>query len=74
MGYLPCIIEVVIHKVKRDKMMVPVVTSNYHTWYPDYGEVFLSIVINGSLYKEDAFKKRGLKPEMLSGFWKKGEH
>ncbi len=37
------------------------------------GEVFLSIVINGSLYK-DAFKKRGLKPEMLSRLLEEGEH
>lgn len=70
-GYLPCIIEVVIHKVKRDKMMVPVVIASTTLGTLTMGEVFLSIVINGSLYK-DAFKKRGLKPEMLSRLLEEG--
>ena len=35
------------------------------------GEVFLSIVVNGSFYKE-AFRERGLRPEMLSRLLEEG--
>jgi len=35
------------------------------------GEVYLSIVVNGNLYKE-TFKERGLRPEMLSRLLEEG--
>lgn len=70
-GYLPRIVKLVIGKVKSDKMMVPVVIASTTIGTLAMGEVFLSIVVNGSLYK-DAFKKRGLRPEMLSRLLEEG--
>lgn len=70
-GYLPRIVKLVIGKVRSDKMMVPVVIASTTVGTLTMGEVFLSIVVNGSLYKE-AFKKRGLRPEMLSRLLEEG--
>lgn len=70
-GYLPQIVKVIIRKVKNDKMMVPVVIASTTVGTLTMGEVFLSIVVNGSLYK-DAFKKRGLRPELLSRLLEEG--
>lgn len=70
-GYLPQIVKVVIRKVKSDRMMVPVVIASTTFGTLTMGEVFLSIVVNGSLYKE-AFKERGLRLEMLSRLLEEG--
>jgi len=35
------------------------------------GEVYLSIILNGNLYREE-FKKKGLKPNMLSRLLEEG--
>ena len=52
-------------------MMVPVVIASTTFGTLTMGEVFLSIVVNGSLYKE-AFRERGLRPEMLSRLLEEG--
>lgn len=70
-GYLPKIVKVIISKVKSDRMLVPVVIASTTIGTLTMGEVFLSIVVNGSLYK-DAFRKRGLRPEMLSRLLEEG--
>lgn len=70
-GYLPQIVKVVIRTVRSDRMMVPVVIASTTVGTLTMGEVFLSIVVNGSLYK-DAFRERGLRPEMLSRLLEEG--
>ena len=70
-GYLPQIVKVIIKRVRSDRMMVPVVIASTTFGTLTMGEVFLSIVVNGSLYKE-AFRERGLRPEMLSRLLEEG--
>lgn len=70
-GYLPQMVKVIIRTVKSDRMMVPVVIASTTMGTLAMGEVFLSIVVNGSLYK-DAFKERGLRLEMLSRLLEEG--
>ncbi|MCQ5146765.1 Na+/H+ antiporter NhaC family protein, partial [Enterocloster bolteae] len=70
-GYLPQIVKVIIKRVRSDRMMVPVVIASTTFGTLTMGEVLLSIVVNGSLYKE-AFRERGLRPEMLSRLLEEG--
>ena len=70
-GYLRKIIAVVIRGVKKDALMVPLVIASTTLGTLTMGEVYLSIVVNGNLYKE-TFKERGLRPEMLSRLLEEG--
>lgn len=70
-GYLRKIIAVVIKGVKKDALMVPLVIASTTLGTLTMGEVYLSIVVNGNLYKE-TFKERGLRPEMLSRLLEEG--
>lgn len=70
-GYLRKIIAVVIKGVKKDALMVPLVIASTTLGTLTMGEVYLSIVVNGNLYKE-TFKERGLCPEMLSRLLEEG--
>lgn len=51
--------------------MVPLVIASTTLGTLTMGEVYLSIVVNGNLYKE-TFKERGLCPEMLSRLLEEG--
>lgn len=70
-GYLRKIVEVVIGRIKKDALMVPVVILSTTLGTLTMGEVYLSIVVNGNLYRE-TFEKRGLRPEMLSRLLEEG--
>lgn len=70
-GYLRKIVAVVISRVKKDALLVPIVIASTTLGTLTMGEVYLSIVVNGNLYKE-TFKERGLRPEMLSRLLEEG--
>ena len=70
-GYLHKIIAVVVSRVKSDRLMVPLVIGSTTLGVAAMGEVYLSIVVNGNLYRQ-AFKDRGLRPEMLSRLLEEG--
>ena len=70
-GYLKKIVAVVISRVKYDFLMVPVVILSTTLGTLTMGEVYLSIVVNGSLYRQ-AFQERKLRPEMLSRLLEEG--
>lgn len=70
-GYLRKIVAVVISGVKKDALLVPIVIASTTLGTLTMGEVYLSIVVNGNLYKE-TFKERGLRPEMLSRLLEEG--
>lgn len=66
-GYLRKIVAVVISRVKKDALLVPIVIASTTLGTLTMGEVYLSIVVNGNLYKE-TFKERGFRPECCRGF------
>ena len=70
-GYLRKIVAVVISGVKKDALLVPIVIASTTLGTLTMGEVYLSIVVNGNLYKE-TFKERDLRPEMLSRLLEEG--
>ena len=70
-GYLHKIIEVVVSRVKSDRLMVPLVIASTTLGNVSMGEVYLSIVVNGNLYRE-AFQERGIRLNMLSRLLEEG--
>jgi NhaC family Na+:H+ antiporter len=70
-GYLRKIVAVIISHIKKDALLVPIVILSTTIGTLTMGEVYLSIVVNGNLYRE-TFKKRGLRPEMLSRLLEEG--
>lgn len=70
-GYLHKIIEVVVSRVKSDRLMVPLVIASTTLGNAAMGEVYLSIVVNGNLYRK-AFEERGLRRSMLSRLLEEG--
>lgn len=70
-GYLRKIVAIIIGKVKRDAALVPVVIASTTIGTLTMGEVYLSIIVNGNLYRE-TFEKRGLRKEMLSRLLEEG--
>ena len=70
-GYLHKLISVVVSRVKSDRLMVPLVIASTTLGTAAMGEVYLSIVVNGNLYRQ-AFRERGLRPEMLSRLLEEG--
>ena len=70
-GYLHQIITVIVSRVKHDWVMVPLVILSTTLATLTMSEVYLSIVMTGSLYKE-AFQQRKLKPELLSRLLEEG--
>lgn len=70
-GYLKKIINVLVGRIKNDRLMVPVVIASTFIATLTMGEVYLAIVLVGSLYKNN-FKERGLKPELLSRLLEEG--
>lgn len=70
-GYLHKLISVVVSRVKSDRLMVPLVIASTTLGTATMGEVYLSIVVNGNLYRQ-AFRERGLRLEMLSRLLEEG--
>ena len=70
-GYLHKVVGLVVSKVKSDKMMVPLVIGSATVGTMVMGEVYLTLVLNGNLFRE-TFKERGLRPEMLSRLLEEG--
>lgn len=70
-GYLRQIVSVVISRVKSDRLMIPLVIATTTLGTLTMGEVYLTIVVNGNLYRE-AFRERGLRPELLSRLLEEG--
>ena len=64
-GFLRGVIDSFVPKIKSDRLMVPLVIVITTLCTFAMGEVYLSIVLGGSLFRE-TFKNRKLKPEMLS--------
>lgn len=70
-GYLSKIIQLFVGRIKNNRFMVPVVIFSTFMGTLTMGEVYLSIVLVGNLYREN-FKERGLKPELLSRLLEEG--
>ena len=70
-GYLHKVVGLVVSKVKSDKMMVPLVIGSATVGTMVMGEVYLTLVLNGNLFRQ-TFKERGLRPEMLSRLLEEG--
>lgn len=70
-GYLRRIVTSIIGHIKHNKSIVPIVIISTTLGTLTMGEVYLSIVVNGNLYRE-TFKKRGLRLEMLSRLLEEG--
>lgn len=70
-GYLHKVLGLVVKHIKSDRLMVPLVIGAATVGTAAMGEVYLTIVLNGNLFKEE-FKKRGLRLEMLSRLLEEG--
>lgn len=70
-GFLEVIIKEVLIKVKSVGSMATLVIGTSIFSNIVMGEIYLSIILNGSIYKKD-FKERGLDPCMLSRYLEEG--
>ncbi|WFD10618.1 Na+/H+ antiporter NhaC [Tepidibacter hydrothermalis] len=70
-GFLKVLIEKILLKVKSDAALVLVAMISTILGCAATSEVYLSIILNGSLYTE-AFEKRGLKKSLLSRILEEG--
>lgn len=70
-GYLRKILQLIVGRIKNNRLMVPTVIISTFMGTLTMGEVYLSIVLVGNLYREN-FKERGLKPELLSRLLEEG--
>lgn len=70
-GYLRSLIGGFIHKVHNPGLLSMIVILSTTIGSAAMGEVYLSLILNGNLYKEE-FKKKGLKPSMLSRYLEEG--
>ncbi|MCT4633077.1 MAG: Na+/H+ antiporter NhaC [Firmicutes bacterium] len=70
-GYLSVIIHGIVKNIKRVGNLVLVVIFTTCLSNAAMGEVYLSVILNGSLYK-DLFKEKGLQPRMLSRLIEEG--
>lgn len=70
-GYLRKILQLIVGRIKNNRLMVPLVITSTFIGTLTMGEVYLSIVLVGNLYREN-FKERGLKPELLSRLLEEG--
>ncbi|OFI05505.1 malate-2H(+)/Na(+)-lactate antiporter [Clostridium acetireducens DSM 10703] len=70
-GYLKSLIHGFIHKVHNTGLLSIIVILSTIIGNAAMGEVYLSLILNGNLYK-DEFKKKGLKPSMLSRYLEEG--
>jgi|LGVE01.1.fsa_nt_gb NhaC family Na+:H+ antiporter len=70
-GYLRALLEGFVSKIKTVGGLVTTVIFSTILGNASMGEIYLGIIMNGVLYK-DEFKKRGLKPSMLSRLLEEG--
>ena len=70
-GFLKVLIEKILLRVKSDAGLVLVTMISTILGCAATSEVYLSIILNGSLYTE-AFEKRGLKKSLLSRILEEG--
>lgn len=70
-GFLKVLIEKILLRVKSDAGLVLVAMISTILGCAATSEVYLSIILNGSLYTE-AFEKRGLKKSLLSRILEEG--
>lgn len=70
-GYLDVLISGFIGRIKNQGLLALVVILTTTLGNMAMGEVYLSIILNGNLYKEE-FKRRGLCPSMLSRYLEEG--
>lgn len=70
-GYLTVIIERIVSKVKSIGSLVALVICTTIISNAAMGEIYLSIILNGSLYRE-TFEARGLNKSMLSRLLEEG--
>ncbi len=70
-GYLKVLIKGILSKVKNVGSLVTLVIGTTLLGNASMGEIYLGIILNGTLYKE-AFKERNLRPEMLSRLLEEG--
>lgn len=70
-GYLKKIIQILVGRVRNERLMVPIVIVSTFIATLTMGEVYLAIVLVGNLYKNN-FRERGLKPELLSRLLEEG--
>jgi len=70
-GYLKVLIKGILSKVKNVGSLVTLVIGTTLLGNASMGEIYLGIILNGTLYKE-AFKERDLRPEMLSRLLEEG--
>jgi NhaC family Na+:H+ antiporter len=65
MGYMAALVEKITKSIKQPATLFAASIISSWIAVAAMGEQYLSIILNGRLYK-DAFKKEGLAPEMLS--------
>lgn len=70
-GYLRVLIKGILSKINRVGSLVALVIGTTILGNASMGEIYLGIILNGTLYKE-AFKEKGLRPEMLSRLLEEG--
>lgn len=70
-GYLDVLIKGFIGNVNNPGLLALIVMGSTALGIAAMGEVYLSIILNGNLYK-DEFKSKGLKLNMLSRFLEEG--
>ncbi|MFA5576161.1 MAG: Na+/H+ antiporter NhaC [Tissierellaceae bacterium] len=70
-GYLRALIHGFIKKVHSPGLLSIIVIASTTLGSAALGEVYLSLILNGNLYRED-FKEKGLKLSMLSRYLEEG--
>ncbi len=70
-GYLRQVVGLLVNRVKNDRLMVPIVIASTFVGTFAMGEVYLSIILVGNLYREN-FRQRGLRSELLSRLLEEG--
>lgn len=70
-GYLTVLIEKIVSKIKSAANMVTLVIFTTALSNAAMGEIYLSVILNGSLYRE-AFEEKGLQKRMLSRLLEEG--
>lgn len=70
-GFLQALIKGFIGNINNPGLLSVIVIASSAFGCMAMGEVYLSLILNGNLYKEE-FQKKGLKPEMLSRYLEEG--
>ncbi|MEM5769078.1 MAG: Na+/H+ antiporter NhaC [Bacillota bacterium] len=70
-GYLKKILALIVSKIKSDRALVPVVISSTTLGTLAMGEIYFALIVSGNMFR-DEFKKRHLRPEMLSRLLEEG--